>query len=170
MTFVSSDLLSNSIKSATTDESKLWAGTPSGSGLGIIPARLLRRVRGFIHGLDDGDAAVLRDLGDAGGQAAVGHEGLHLADMADAHRRGAPELGAVGHQDHVARIGDDGLRRLDLAVVEIEQGAVLVDRRRADHGVVDLELLDEVVRLLADHRTVGAAYRAAGHDDLDPRT
>jgi len=69
----------------------------------------------------------------------------------------------------VARIGDDGLRRLDLAVVEIEQGAVLVDRRRADHGVVDLELLDEVVRLLADHRTVGAAHRAAGHDDLDAR-
>jgi len=43
-------------------------------------------VRDFIHGLDDGDTTVLRDLGDAGGQAAVGDEGLDLADMADAHR------------------------------------------------------------------------------------
>ena len=68
-------------------------------------------------------------------------------------------FGAVGHQDHVARIGDDGLRRLDLAVVEIEQRAVLIDRRCADDGEVDLELLDEVVRRLADHRAVGAPDR-----------
>ena len=44
----------------------------------------------------------------------------------------------------LARIGNDRLRDLHLAIVEIEQRAVVVDRGGADDGVVDLELADEV--------------------------
>ena len=66
--------------------------------------------------------------------------------MRDAHRRAAPQLGRIRHQHHAARIGDDGLRRLHLAIVEVEQGALLVDRGDADDGnTVDLELADQAV-------------------------
>ena len=61
-------------------------------------------------------------------------------DMADPDRRRAGELHGVGDQDDVPGIGDDGLGGADLAVVEIEQRAVVVDGRDADHGIVDLEL------------------------------
>ena len=75
----------------------------------------------------------------------------------------------VRDQHDAARVGDDRLRRLHLAIVEVEQRALLVDRGRADDGVVDLELADQADRGRADHRAVGAAHRAAGHDHLDAR-
>ena len=47
--------------------------------------------------------------------------------------------------------------------------AVLVDRRGADHRIVDLELPDEIDRRLADDAAVGAAHDAAGDHHLDRR-
>ena len=38
----------------------------------------------------------------------------------------------------------DRLSHLDLAEIEIEQRSVVIDRRRADHRIVDLELLYEI--------------------------
>jgi hypothetical protein len=49
------------------------------------------------------------------------------------------------------------LRHLHLAIVEVEQRALLVDRGRPDDGVVDLELADELRRGRADRRTVPPA-------------
>ena len=113
------------------------------------------------------DALAVADGGEALGQFLVGDEGLDLADMGDAHRRAAAELGGVGDQHDAAGIGDDGLRHLHLAIVEVEQRALLVDRGRPDDGVVDLELADQLRRGRADHRTVGAPHRAAGDHHLD---
>ena len=45
---------------------------------------------------------------------------------------------------------------LHLAIVEVEQRAVLVDGRGADHRVVDLELPDEIDRRLADDAAVAS--------------
>ena len=73
----------------------------------------------------------------------------------------------VGDQHDLAGILDDRLRHPHLAIVEVEQRPVLVDRRGADHRVVDLELADEIDRRLADDAAVGAPHRAAGHDHLD---
>ena len=87
--------------------------------------------------------------------------------MADADRRRALELGGVGDEDDVPCIGDDRLRDLDLAKVEIEQGAVMIDRRGADDGIIDLELLDEIDGGLADNAAVRAAHHAAGDHHLD---
>ena len=105
----------------------------------------------------------------AGDVAAIGDEGVDLREMADAHRRRALELGRVGDEDDVPGIGDDRLRDLHLAKIEIEQRAVMVDRRGADDRVVDLELPDEIDRRLADDAAVGAAHHAAGDHHLDRR-
>jgi hypothetical protein len=43
-----------------------------------------------------------------------------------------------------------------LAVIVIQERAVGIDGRSADHGEVDLELADEIHRRFADHRAVGA--------------
>ena len=83
--------------------------------------------------------------------------------------RRAFELQPIGDEDDLPGVGDDRLADAHLAVVEVEQRALLVDRRGADHGVIDLELADEIDRRAADDAAVGAPHRAAGDDHLDPR-
>src|SRR3954454_21914758 len=83
-------------------------------------------------GFDQLDLVVLADALHRRDVATVGDEGIDLAKMADAHRSGALELGRVRYQDHMPSIGDDGLRDLDLAEIEIEQRAVMVDCRGSD--------------------------------------
>jgi hypothetical protein len=82
----------------------------------------------------------------------VGDEEIDVAQVADPYRRDAFELQPVGHQDGMARIVEDGAGDAHLAIVEIEQRAVLLDRRRPDDGVVDLELADEIDRARTDPR------------------
>ncbi len=89
--------------------------------------------------------------------------------MGDANRRAAPQFRRVGDQHHAARIGNDGLGRLHLAIVEIEQRALLVDRGGADDGVIDLELADQADGGRSDHGAVGTSHRPARHDHLDAR-
>ena len=89
--------------------------------------------------------------------------------MGDAHRRAALELGTVGDQHHATGVGDDRLRHLHLAIVEIQQRALLVDRGGADDGIIHLELADQADGAGADDRAVGAADIAARHDHLDTR-
>ena len=67
------------------------------------------------------------------------------------------------------RIGDDRLRDLHLAEVVVQHRAVVIDRGGADHRIIDLELLDEINRRLADDAAVGAAHDAAGDDHFDRR-
>ena len=52
-------------------------------------------------------------------QRRIGHKGLDLAEMGDAHRRAAAEFCRVRDQHDAAGVGDDGLRRLHLAIVEV---------------------------------------------------
>ncbi len=77
--------------------------------------------------------------------------------MADAHRGGAFELGAVGHQDDVASIGNDCLRHFHFAEIEIQKRAISVDGRGADDRVVHFELPDEIDRCFSDDAAVRAA-------------
>src|SRR5215510_9906484 len=90
----------------------------------------------------DGDVALSAQLAHALRRLGLGDEIVELGDMTDAHRRGALELHAIGDQNGFAGAVHDGLRHLHLAIIEVEQRAVLVDGGRADHGVVDLELTD----------------------------
>jgi hypothetical protein len=81
---------------------------------------LVRVCRHCWHRLDHLDAAGVANVLQARRQWRVGDEGLDLADMGDANRGTAPQFGAVRHQHGAAGIGDDGLRRLHFAIVEIE--------------------------------------------------
>src|SRR3546814_17117990 len=89
--------------------------------------------------------------------------------MGEADHGIAAELGVVGGEEHPAGILDDGLRRAHLAVVEVQQGAVVVDAGDADDAEVDLDLLDGVDAGLADDAAVAAAPDAAGDDHLEVR-
>src|SRR5262245_21754478 len=113
--------------------------------------------------------AILADAPHGRDVAAVSDESVDLAEMADAHGCGPLELGGIRDEDHLPGIGDDCLRHLHLAEIEIEQRAVMVDGRGADDGVVDLELLDEINSGLADNAAVGAAHDAAGNHHLEGR-
>src|SRR5262245_34236919 len=130
--------------------------------------RLSRYFEGSSLGRDlDRNVVVAADVVEARGRRRVGDEVVELRDMADAHRRRALVFHAVGHQDRPARAVHDGLGNLDLAVVEVEQRAVLVDGRGADDRIVDLELADEVDRRLADNAPVRMPHDAARDDHLD---
>ena len=89
--------------------------------------------------------------------------------MRDADRGAAAQFGGVGDEHGGARVGDDRLRHLHLAIVEVEQRALLINRGGADDGVIDLELADQLRGGGADHGAVGTAHRAASHDHLDAR-
>src|SRR5690606_1949817 len=95
------------------------------------------------------------DRADVVERAAVGDEGMDLREMADPHGCGPFELGRIGNQDDVTRIGDDRLGHLHLAIVEVEQRPVLVDGRRPDDRVIHLELADEIDGRLTDDAAVG---------------
>src|SRR3546814_12968496 len=76
--------------------------------------------------------------------------------MGEAHHGVAAELGMIGGEEHPARVLDDRLGGAHLAVVEVEQRAVVVDARDADDAEVDLELLDGVdAGLSSEERRVG---------------
>jgi hypothetical protein len=64
--------------------------------------------------------------------------------MTDANRRRALEFEPVGNEDDLPGIAHDRLADAHFAIIEVEQRALLVDGRRADDGMVDLELADEV--------------------------
>src|SRR3546814_4159380 len=89
--------------------------------------------------------------------------------MGEAHHGVAAELGMIGGEEHPARVLDDRLGGAHLAVVEVEQRAVVVDARDAVDAEVDLELLDGVDAGLADDAAVAAAHDAAGDDPLAVR-
>lgn len=97
----------------------------------------------------------------------VGDEDVDIAQMADAHRCGALELGTVGDEQALPGVLDDRLRDADLAVIEVEECTLLVDGGGADHRIIDLELADQVDSGCADDAAVGAPHRPAGDDHLD---
>src|SRR3954451_1735703 len=119
-------------------------------------ARLIEFGCGPWHRLDHLYTAAMADIRQSRRQRGVGDEGLDLAEMGDADRRAAPKFGAVGNQHHAARIRDDGLGRLHLAIVKIQQRSLLVDGGSADDGVVDLELTYQADSGRADYRAIGA--------------
>src|SRR3546814_5638127 len=111
---------------------------------------------------------VQRDLGGGQdvdhrlGRHAVGEDGVDLVHMGEAHYGVAAELGMIGGEEHPARVLDDRLGGAHLAVVEVEQRAVVVDARDADDAEVALEPLVGVNAGLAADTWVAAAPTAAG--------
>ena len=108
-------------------------------------ARLVDIRRRLVHRLDHLDAAVMQMLArPAGSGTSVTKVWIWLRW---AMRNGALRRSFFEFRDQhdTARIGDDRLRRLHLAIVEVEQSALLIDRGCADNGVVDLELADQAV-------------------------
>ncbi len=61
---------------------------------------------------------------------------------------------------------DDRLGDAHFLIIEVEQGAVLVDTADADQGEIDLELADEIGGGLAHHAAV-AAHVAAGDQHIE---
>ena len=103
------------------------------------------------------------------GRRRIGDEMVDLGNVADAHRRGAAVLQAVGDQDGAAAALHDLARHLHFAVVVVEQAAVLVYRGGADDRVVHLELAQEFHRRLADDAAIGMSQHAARDDHFDIR-
>ena len=97
----------------------------------------------------------------------IREQGVDLVEVAEVDHGIAPELGVVGGQEHLAGVGDDGLGYLHLVVVEIEQGAVVVDTGYADDAIVHAELADEVAGRLPDDAPVPVADLATGDDDSE---
>ncbi len=60
----------------------------------------------------------------------------------------------------MTRIGDDCLGHFHLAKIVIEQGAIRIDGRDADHRIIHLELTNKIDCRLADNATIGAAHHA----------
>ena len=72
-------------------------------------------------GYDYVDPANAADILKASRQWRVSYKNLDLIHIRDTHRCTARELGAISHQHGFTCIGDNGLRYLDFAIVEIQQ-------------------------------------------------
>src|SRR5688572_25124875 len=127
----------------------------------------MRKLSQSARCLDEIDVGVPADIADRRHLAAVRYERVDLAEMRDADRSRALEFHRIRDEDHMPGVSDDRLRDLDLAKVEVEQSAVMVDRGSADHRIIDLELLDEIDGRLADDAAVGPTHHAAGDHHFD---
>ena len=113
-----------------------------------------------------GDLGVGQQGGKGFGRWRVGEQPVDLRQRGHLDHGGAVELADVGGQPDLARMRNDGLRHLDLAVVVVAQRAVGLDARNADQRNVHLELADEVDRCLAHDALVAPAHHATDHDHL----
>lgn len=109
------------------------------------------------------------EIADRRHRTAIGDEGMNLGKLTDPDRRGTFELRRIGNENDMPGIGDDGLGDLHFAKIIVKKRAIDIDRRRADHGVIDLELADEIDGRLADDPAVRTAHDPAGNDHLDCR-
>jgi hypothetical protein len=76
--------------------------------------------------------AMLAELGDdRGRRPAVGENGVDILQAAEAHHGAAAELGVVGDQEDLPRVGDDAARRADFPVVESRR-TIRIDAADAD--------------------------------------
>lgn len=111
-------------------------------------------------------APIRAGAGQVGREGLVGIDAVDLAQRADAGGGGALQLGVIRDKAGAAGLPDDGLADADLLHVEIQQVAVDVHGRAADHGQIDLELFDHAGGEGADEAAIGAAQDAAGQNDL----
>ncbi len=107
------------------------------------------------------------DIGDLRRRRAIRENRRDLADAAETDHGVASEFRMVGDQEDAPGVFDDGLRHPHLAIVEIQQGAVLIDAADPDNPDIDFELADEIHGRFADHAAVFAADHAAGDNDLE---
>ena len=103
---------------------------------------------------DQFDTRFPTDVADGLRRAMVGDKGLDLREMPDPDWSRAVEFTGIAGKDHVSCIGDDCLGDFHFPEIVIEQGAVGVDSRDADHRVIDLELPYEIYRRLTDNSAV----------------
>ena len=61
---------------------------------------------------------------------------------------------------------DNSARYFHFANVEIQQGAGLVDRRRADYREINAKLFDLIDRDCPNDAAVAVSHRAAGEEDF----
>src|SRR3954466_2470294 len=103
------------------------------------------------------------------GFAAIGYESGDLRKMADTNRSRTLEFARIAHEHDLPRVRQYRLRHPHLAVVVVEERAVLIDSRGADHRKVHLELADEIDCRLPDDPAVAVPHDAAGDHHLDLR-
>ncbi len=96
----------------------------------------------------------------------VGEQAVDLVEACQLDHCRPIELAVIGGQPYLPRLRQNGLRHFHLAVIEITQTAVGLDRRDADQRDVDLELPDEIDRGFADDASIAATHHAAGNDHL----
>ena len=85
-----------------------------------------------------------------------------------AMRTGADrETCCCGDQNDLRACSTSGARYLNLANVEVQQRAGLVDRRRPDHCEINTKLFDLLNRDRPDNAAVALPHRSAGEKDFD---
>ena len=87
--------------------------------------------------------------------------------LAARNRRVQPELADIGDEDGTLGAGHHSPARLDLAAVEVEQHAALVQSADPEDGEVRLEVRVESRRGLPDDVSVVTTTGPAGQRDLD---
>ncbi len=75
---------------------------------------------------------------------------MAIVEVSAAHGGVAAELAGVGNEEGGPAVGDDGLTRLHLAGVKIEQRAILVDAADTENPDISLEAREETHRCVAD--------------------
>ena len=84
-----------------------------------------------------------QQLADLDRRLLVGKHVVSLGDAAETDHGVAPELGMVGGKKTLVGVGNDCLGDADFAVIEIEQGAIVMNAADADNAEVHLELIDD---------------------------
>lgn len=79
-----------------------------------------------------------------GGQGRVGVEGGDFGQRGQTRGGGASEFRLIGHEEGLASLRDDSFGDTHFGQVKIQNIAISINRRTADHGVINFELAEEL--------------------------
>ena len=92
----------------------------------------------------------VQQLTDFYGRLLIRKHMIGLGNVTETDHGISSELGVVGSKKDLVGVGDDCLSDSDFAVIEVEEGTIIVNTADSNDAEVHLELIDEVDGGLAD--------------------
>ena len=109
----------------------------------------------------------VQQLTDFYGRLLIRKHMIGLGNVTETDHGISSELGVVGSKKDLVGVGDDCLSDSDFAVIEVEEGTIIVNTADSNDAEVHLELIDEVHGSFTDNSAITVAHLSASDDYME---